>query len=970
MLYRHLAPALVACALLFAFAGSSSSATFASPDERTIGSLRISSTAISQGGDLSRYEYVIMNAWEAGRIDALKAANPRLKALVYKNAIASRSDACKAGVDDPLLSTGIGYCWADVHQPSWFLNDTTGRRIEFCDYSGAWMMDMGNSAYQSRWAANVSAELTARGWDGVFVDDVNAYQSYHLCGRTIAKYPTEAQQAAATRSFLASVAPSLRGAGHLVIANIPSTTMAIWQDWLQFPSGVMQEYFTKWGTGGDHHFAGNDWIYRQSFFQAAQQAGKLFLGLTYAPPGDVRSMRYARASFLMDWNGGSSAVIFEPVAANWSGGGDPWSPEWTIDVGTPTGAKFAVGTGFRRNFTAGTAVINISATASQTFSLGGSYLMPDGSTVTSVTLQPTTALILRTAGAASQPPGNTALPSISGTAQQAQTLTASAGSWSGSPTSYAYQWRRCDAAGSACASIGGATTATYMPVAGDVGSTLRVVVTATNAAGSAGATSAQTAVVQAPSVSHVFGNQTIGAARGDYGDGESRLSRYTLPQAGAVTRIAVYTDGNAPGATDSQQVARMLIYAVASDGNPGALLATSAEFVVVRGQAPRWVEAAMPAPVNLAAGDYFLGVHGGPGTNVMTSYYGTTGGQSRGNNGDAYADGALNPHGPPEHVGTRTYAIAAAYTPASVAAPANTALPSISGTAQQAQTLTASAGSWSGSPTSYAYQWRRCDTAGAACTAIAGATGASYAAAAGDVGSTLRVSVTATNAGGSTAATSAATALVAAAVATAPPANVTLPAIAGLAQQGQTLTASAGVWTNEPASFAYRWRRCNKSGGSCSNISGATASSYVLTSNDVDRTTRVVVTASNARGSTAATSLQTAVVAKRSAASRTLNTSQGASRVTLILGGGLRGQVHLPAAQRWQIARAAQERRPVVTVYRGNARGWVPVARIRTDRAGRFAFRRPLPRTARVRVVAHFPGGARAQSPVVSLRAS
>jgi hypothetical protein len=92
------------------------------------------------------------------------------------------------------------------------------------------------------------------------------------------------------------------------------------------------------------------------------------------------------------------------------------------------------------------------------------------------------------------PPVNTALPSVSGTAQVGQTLTASPGTWSGSPApSFAYQWQR------GTSNISGATSATYTPVVGDVGSTLRVVVTATNSSGSAAAASASTAAVSAAS---------------------------------------------------------------------------------------------------------------------------------------------------------------------------------------------------------------------------------------------------------------------------------------------------------------------------------------------------------------------------------------------------------------------------------------------------------------------------------------
>lgn len=94
------------------------------------------------------------------------------------------------------------------------------------------------------------------------------------------------------------------------------------------------------------------------------------------------------------------------------------------------------------------------------------------------------------------------------------------------------------------------------------------------------------------------------------------------------------------------------------------------------------------------------------------------------------------------------------------AAPVNTVSPAVTGTPESGQILSASTGSWSNSPTAYAYQWRRCDAAGANCTALAGATAQTYALGAADVGSTLRIAVVASNAGGSVTATSAATAIV------------------------------------------------------------------------------------------------------------------------------------------------------------------------------------------------------------------
>ena len=229
--------------------------------------------------------------------------------------------------------------------------------------------------------------------------------------------------------------------------------------------------------------------------------------------------------------------------------------------------------------------------------------------------------------AAEAGPLNTALPTISGTATAGQVLEADTGSWTGAdPITYTYQWLRCDSSGLTCLDVPGATGASYVVDAADVGSTLMVFVTARDADGEGSAGSAATAVV-----------------------------------------------ADAP----------------ASD--PGA-----------------------PPP-----------------------------------------DPAPNP--PPAPAPGPT-----------LAPPVNTSVPTISGTTTAGQVLTADSGSWTGTdPIGYAFQWQRCDSTGLVCADIADATGASYTADAADVGSTLTVLVTATNADGTDSARSAATDVVAAAAAAA-----------------------------------------------------------------------------------------------------------------------------------------------------------------------------------------------------------
>ncbi len=109
-------------------------------------------------------------------------------------------------------------------------------------------------------------------------------------------------------------------------------------------------------------------------------------------------------------------------------------------------------------------------------------------------------------------PTNLTPPSISGTAQAGQVLKSSVGTWTGSPTKFAYHWRRCDATGASCAAIKHATHSSYTLTPGDIGATFSLVVTATGAGGSGSAISNTTDVVVAAPLPPVsVGSQTAEA---------------------------------------------------------------------------------------------------------------------------------------------------------------------------------------------------------------------------------------------------------------------------------------------------------------------------------------------------------------------------------------------------------------------------------------------------------------------------
>ncbi len=194
-----------------------------------------------------------------------------------------------------------------------------------------------------------------------------------------------------------------------------------------------------------------------------------------------------------------------------------------------------------------------------------------------------------------------------------------------------------------------------------------------------------------------------------------------------------------------------------------------------------------------------------------------------------------------------------------------TGVPTISGTAQVGETLTAETSGIDDddglSNATFAYQWIRDD--GTTDSDIQDATGSTYTLTSDDGGKTIKVRVTFTdNAGNEEALTSDATAVVEAATKPNNPA-IGAPTINGAAQVGETLTADTSGIDDDGLSnptFSYQWIRSD--GSTDSGIQDATGSTYTLTPDDEGKTITVRVTFTDDAGNEEAlTSDATAVVA-------------------------------------------------------------------------------------------------------------
>jgi RTX calcium-binding nonapeptide repeat (4 copies)/WD40-like Beta Propeller Repeat len=385
-------------------------------------------------------------------------------------------------------------------------------------------------------------------------------------------------------------------------------------------------------------------------------------------------------------------------------------------------------------------------------------------------------------------------PSINGAGspQTGQQLSTTNGNWNGATGSFGYVWQRCDSSGNACSSIGGATASTYVVVSADVGHTLRSVVTASNAAGTTqSSASVATGVVTVagsinPPVDTVA--PTITLPTGE-----------TVPQLGDILFASAGTWSGTFPITFTYQWT-MCEPADPLDGPcfgiPGATLSFFTVPASLYGMRIR-----VRITATNAAGSAALS---SASTGIVTA-----------------------------------------------TAPSLSVTPPIQGGNTVGQTVSVTTGIWTGSqPITYAYQWDQCDPVGdlTSCTPIPQATTSSYVPVPGDIGFSLRVYITATNAVGSATGFTNHTFPIVDRQHFAPSA-AGAPTITGTVGLGLPLSGDIGSFNGDtPIATSFVWQRCDATGAACKTIAGAKKLTYKPTATDFGSTLRILVTATNAYG--------------------------------------------------------------------------------------------------------------------------
>lgn len=404
------------------------------------------------------------------------------------------------------------------------------------------------------------------------------------------------------------------------------------------------------------------------------------------------------------------------------------------------------------------------------------------------------------------PPTNTTFPAITGTARVPNTLTVSRGTWGGSPTSFTNAWFRCTSAAAratakpaSCTVVEGQTGSTYVLSAADVGRFIVASVTATNADGS--------------------------------------LTRWTASTTAVVAQFLPPANTVAPAITGTRTVSQTLTVSNGTWTNSPA----SYSYKWFRCTATKTAANTLPTgctEISGATSSTYTLVSADAARFIVASVTGT------------------NPGGSATKWSASTTAIVA------LARPANTVAPTVTGTATNSLTLTATNGTWTNFPTSFTYQWFRCtarvsaaaNALPAGCTNISGATASTYTLTDADVSRFVGVAVTGTNAIGSVGKWSVTTATAVAALPA--PVNTATPVVTGTAQVSRVLTLTNGSWNFRPTTYTYKWYSCSavKTAAAtlptgCTEIAGATRSTFQLLESQRTRFVLGAVTATNSRGS-------------------------------------------------------------------------------------------------------------------------
>jgi hypothetical protein len=241
------------------------------------------------------------------------------------------------------------FCRISAQHPDWFLRDTSGNPI--VDVEGGirfYLMDPGHRDWRYFVLNRVRASQEQYGWDGVFLDNVEAsLTKRRQRGALPARYPDDATYQNAVATFLRFLnsnyfAPQGRPLyGNIIALKDPT----VWFRYLAHLSGAMEEAFAvDWSNG---YLSVSAWEEQLSRMEQTQALGKRPILVSQGARDNTTRQQFAYASYLLIANGKASFRY-----SNSSNYRDPWLYDnYNLNLGEPLGPRYKDGNTWRRDFT-------------------------------------------------------------------------------------------------------------------------------------------------------------------------------------------------------------------------------------------------------------------------------------------------------------------------------------------------------------------------------------------------------------------------------------------------------------------------------------------------------------------------------------------------------------------------------------------------------------------------------------------
>jgi len=246
------------------------------------------------------------------------------------------------------------FCSISANHPDWFLLDRYGRRITVVSGADFYRMDPANAGWRAFFVARVVESQSQNGWSALFLDNVEGGLG-KFYGEKPVKYPDNASYQQAIAGFLQYLyANYSQKYGRPVIGNIVARADdAVWFTYLQYLSGAMQERFAVDWNETDY-LSASRWEADMTFMEKTQANGKYVILVAPGNQSDVNRETFAFASYLLISNGRAAFRYStdDEYRNVW------YYDNYKINLGSPSGSRYKVGTAWRRDFTNGYVVVD------------------------------------------------------------------------------------------------------------------------------------------------------------------------------------------------------------------------------------------------------------------------------------------------------------------------------------------------------------------------------------------------------------------------------------------------------------------------------------------------------------------------------------------------------------------------------------------------------------------------------------